>query len=165
MCGAPTPKPLCSCLRGGYTIPEPSPWPPPRITEPGSTTGDCDLVFSNKSSKKVYWWQFAHCYCRFQRRYIDFECTNLVSQFGSGEIMVSMIIPNCRLWLGSFCVADLVEHTVADYTVTHSEMAQLVHRMWKGLLRYRVLINRAPALMLFRTAEQWLNTALATRIL
>jgi len=55
------------------------PWPPPRITEPGSATGDSDYVFSNKSLIKVYWYHFAYCHSRFQRRYIDVECENLVS--------------------------------------------------------------------------------------
>jgi len=65
-----------------------STWTPPRITEPGCATGDCDHVglFSNRSLKKVYWWHFAHCHSRFQRRYIEFECKNLVSWFGQEKL-------------------------------------------------------------------------------
>jgi len=46
MCGAPTLKPS-----GKRTLPEPSSWLPPRITEPGSATGDCDPVFQIKVRK------------------------------------------------------------------------------------------------------------------
>jgi len=34
---------------------------------------------------------FCTCHSRFQRRYIDFECKNLVSWFGPREIMVSLV--------------------------------------------------------------------------
>jgi len=46
--GLPTPK----ALREGCTLPHPSPWPPRRITVPGSATGDCDNAFSNKKFEK-----------------------------------------------------------------------------------------------------------------
>jgi len=85
--GLPPPNPF----RENVPSLNPSPWPPPRITEPGSATGDCDHAFSNKSTKKVkYWWHFTHCHSGIQRWYNDFECKNLVSRFGPRKIMVSL---------------------------------------------------------------------------
>jgi len=90
--GAPAPKALRSRLREGCIFPNPTPWPPPRITEPGSAIGDCGHTFQIKSSKKIYWWYFTHFHSRFQRQYIDFECKNFVSGFGPREIMVSQLV-------------------------------------------------------------------------
>jgi len=79
------PNPRESRLQGGCTLREPLPMAPCPYHR-RSATGACDHVFSNKSSKKVYWWHFAYCHSRFQRQYIDFECKNLVSQFGQENI-------------------------------------------------------------------------------
>jgi len=70
----------------------PSPWP----SLPYHINLDSSLViviihFQIKSSKMVYWWRIAHCHSRFQRRYVDLACTNLVSRFGPREIMVSLL--------------------------------------------------------------------------
>jgi len=121
MCTAPTPKPLRSRLRRGCSLLEPSPWLPPRITEPGSATGDCDHVFSNYSPKNVFWWHFANCHSRFQRWYIDFVCKNLVSRFVPREIMVilSKIQTRCHYLLITQESSNLTElirfHTTARH--------------------------------------------------
>jgi len=54
MCGAPSSKPLCSCLGGGFLGLglEGVPLPSPHVIERGSTTGDCDHSFSNKKFEK-----------------------------------------------------------------------------------------------------------------
>jgi len=65
-------------FREGVPYLNPSPWPPPRITERGSATGNWDHVFSSKSSKKVYWWHFSHCHSWFQRRYWLWVCKFVV---------------------------------------------------------------------------------------
>jgi len=84
MCGALTPKPLRSWVApSGRYPPWTHPWPL-SVSQKITATGDCDHVFTNKSSKKVYWWHFAHCHSRFQRQYIDLSvkiwCPGLVKR-------------------------------------------------------------------------------------
>jgi len=89
-----TPNPFVRASGEGVTSLNPSsPWPPPCITERGSTNGDCDHVglLSNIISKNIYWWHFAHCRSSFPRRYIDFECKNFVSQFGQEKVWSACI--------------------------------------------------------------------------
>jgi len=76
--GLPLPKPFARAFEGV------NPSEPLSMALPISRNLDLHLVivimhFQIKSSKKAYWWHFAHCPSRFQRRYIDFDCKNLVS--------------------------------------------------------------------------------------
>jgi len=104
-----TPNPFARASgKGVISLNCSSPWPPPRITERGSANGDCDHVglFSNISSKKVYWWHFAHCRSSFQLQYIDFECKNLVSRFGQEKLWsacASMLIKVIIIIIMGWC--------------------------------------------------------------
>jgi len=88
---APTPKPLLVSRAFGECVPSLN---PPHGPSPYHRTWirhwwlwSC---ISNKSSKKVYWWHFAHCHSRFSADILT-ECKNLVSRFDPREIMVSLV--------------------------------------------------------------------------
>jgi len=90
MCGAPTPKPLRSRLREGVLSLNPSHGPLP-VSQSLDPPLVIVIMYFQIQVRKMFIGDILHMVILdFNDRYIDFECKNVVSRFGTREIMVSL---------------------------------------------------------------------------